>query len=120
MQRIAIDAGKIFCNARIKSHSDYASVVRTGSSEVHLKKTKNSLHRKAGQTVRVAGILNQPQQLTYKNPVIFFLVSNAVYTNIFLRITFVKVGLTCLTYILPKTSVDCIYCTYNLMPMNEI
>ena len=41
---INIDTRKLFYNAHIKPHIDYASVVRDGCGEVHLKKP-NSLHR---------------------------------------------------------------------------
>ena len=73
---INIDTKKFFCNAHIKPHIDYASVVWGGCGEVHLKKL-NSLHRRAGililpdpslpleQKMSALGILNLPQQLAY-------------------------------------------------------
>ena len=73
---INIDARKIFYNAHIKSHIDYASVVWNGCDEVHFKKL-NSLHRRAGKLIlpdpslstelkmSTLGILNLPPQLTY-------------------------------------------------------
>ena len=73
---INIDTKKFFCNAHIKPHIDYASVVWGGCGEVHLKK-QNSLYRRAGkltlpdpslsteQKMSALGILNLPQQLAY-------------------------------------------------------
>ena len=73
---INIDTRKLFYNAHIKPHIDYASVVWNGCGEVHLKKL-NSLHRRAGklilpdpslsteQKMSALGILNLPQQLAY-------------------------------------------------------
>ena len=73
---VNIDTRKIFYNAHIKLHIDYASVVYDGCGEVHLKKL-NSLHRRAGklilpdpslsteQKMSALGIFNLPQQLTY-------------------------------------------------------
>ena len=73
---INIDTRKLFYNAHIKPHIDYASVVCDGCGEVHFKKL-NSLHRRAGklilpdpslsteQKMRAFGILNLPQQLAY-------------------------------------------------------
>ena len=43
---VDIDTSKLFFNAHIKPHIDYASVVWTGCSDV-LKKRLNSLHRRA-------------------------------------------------------------------------
>ena len=74
-QIIIIDTRKIFYNAHIKSHIDYASVW-DGCDEVHFKKL-NSLHRRAAklilpdpslsteQKMSALGILNLPQQLAY-------------------------------------------------------
>ena len=72
------DTRKLFYNARIKPHIDYASVVWDGCGEVHLKQL-NSIHRRAGklilpdpslsteQKMNALGILNLPQQLAYNN-----------------------------------------------------
>ena len=47
---VDIDTRKLFFNAHIKPHIDYASVVRDGCSDV-LKKILNSLHRRAVKLV---------------------------------------------------------------------
>ena len=84
---INIDTGKIFYNAHIKPHIDYASVVCDGCGEVHFKKL-NSLHRRAGklilpdpslsteQKMRTLGILNLPQQLAYNKGIFMHKVLN--------------------------------------------
>ena len=71
-----IDTRKIFYNAHIKPHNDYASVVWGGCGEIHFEKL-NSLHRREGkltlpdpslcteQKMSALGILNLPQQLAY-------------------------------------------------------
>ena len=71
-----IDTRKLFNNAHVKPHKDYASVVWDGCGEVHLKQL-NSLHRRAGklilpepslsteQKISAVGTLNLPQQLAY-------------------------------------------------------
>ena len=73
---INIDTKKLFYNAHIKPHIDYASVVWDGCGEVHLK-NPNSLLRRAGklilpdpslsteQKMSAPGILNLPQQFAY-------------------------------------------------------
>ena len=73
---INIDTRKLFYNAHIKPHIDYASVMWDGCGEVHLK-ILNSLHRRAGklilpdpslftkQKTSALGILNLLQQLVY-------------------------------------------------------
>ena len=73
---ISIDTRKLFYNAHIKPHIDYASVMWDGCGEVHLK-ILNSLHRRAGklilpdpslftkQQMSALGILNLLQQLAY-------------------------------------------------------
>jgi len=73
---INIDTRKIFCNAHMKPHIDYASVVWDGCGEVYFKKL-NSLRRREGklilpdpsldkeQKMSTLEILNLPQQLTY-------------------------------------------------------
>ena len=75
---INIDTRKLFYNAHIKPHINYASVVWDDCGEVHLKKL-NSLHRRAGklilpdpslsteQKMSALGILNLRQQLAYNN-----------------------------------------------------
>ena len=75
---VNIDTKKLFYNAHMKPHIDYASVVWDGCGEVHLKQL-NSIHRRAGklilpdpslsteQKMNALGILNLPQQLAYNN-----------------------------------------------------
>ena len=84
---INIDTRKLFYNAHIKPHIDYASVVWDGCGEVHLKKL-NYLHRRAGklilpdpslsteQKMRALGILNLPQQLIYNKGIFIHKVLN--------------------------------------------
>ena len=84
---INIDTRHIFCNAHIKPHTDYASVVWDGCGEVHLNKLK-SLHRRAGklilpdpslsteQKMSALGILNLPQQLSYNKGIFMHKVLN--------------------------------------------
>ena len=95
---INIDSRKLFYNAHIKPHIDYASLVLGGCGEVHFKKKKkkkklNSLHRRAGklilpdpslsteQKMRALGILNLLQQLTYNKGIFVhtFLNNNSPY-----------------------------------------
>ena len=82
-----IDYTKLFYNAHIKLHIDYASVVWDGCGEVHLKKL-NSLHRRAGrlilpdpslsteQKMSAPGISNLPQQLAYNKGIFMHKVLN--------------------------------------------
>ena len=84
---INIDTRKLFYNAHIKPHIDYASVVWDGCGEVQLKKL-NSLHRRAGklilpdpslsteQMMSALGILNLPQQLAYNKGIFMHKVLN--------------------------------------------
>ena len=84
---ISIDSRKLFYNAHIKPHIDYASVVWDGCGEVCLKKM-NSLHQRAGklilpdpslsteQKMRALGILNLLQQLTYNKGIFMHKVLN--------------------------------------------
>ena len=84
---INIDTGKIFYNAHIKPHIDYASVVWNGCDEVHFKQL-NSLHRRASKLIlpdpslstelkmSTLGILNLPQQLAYNKGVVMYTVLN--------------------------------------------
>ena len=85
---IHINTSKLFYNAHIKPHLDYASVVWDGCGEVHLKKQLNSLHRRAvklilpdlflsaEQKMSALGILNLLQQLAYNNGVFMHKVLN--------------------------------------------
>ena len=87
---INIDNRKLFHNAHIKPHIEYASVVWDGCGEVHLKNKikKNSLHRRAGklilpdtslsteQKMSTLGILNLPQQLAYNKGIFMHKVLN--------------------------------------------
>ena len=88
MQHITnIDTGKLFYNAHIKPHIDYASVVWDDCIELNLREL-NSLHPKAGkrilpdpslsaeQKMRALGILNLPQQITYSKGVFMHKVLN--------------------------------------------
>ena len=70
---VDIDARKLFFNAHIKPHIDYASVVWDGCSDV-LKKRLNSLHRRAvklilpnttDQKLNEMRIMSLKQQLEY-------------------------------------------------------
>ena len=82
-----INSRKLFCNAHIKPHIDFASVVWDGCGKVHLKKL-NSLHRRAGKLIlpdpslsteqkkRSLGILNLPQQLAYNKEIFMHKVLN--------------------------------------------
>ena len=84
---VNIDTRKLFYNANIKPHIDYASVVWDGCGEVHLKKLY-SLHRRAGklilpdpslyteQKMRALVILNLPQQLAYYKGIFMHKVPN--------------------------------------------
>ena len=84
---INIDTRKLFYNARIKPHIDYASVVWDGCGEVHLNKL-NSHHRREGklilsdpslsteQKVSALRILNLPQQLAYNKGIFMHKVLN--------------------------------------------
>jgi len=92
---INIDTGKLFYNAHIKPHIDYASVVWEGCGEVYLKKL-NSLHRRAGklilpepslateQEMRALGILNLPQQLAYNKGI--FLIPKLPGTTLYYKL----------------------------------
>ena len=62
-QNINIDTRKIFYNAHIKPHIDYASVVRDGCGEVHFKKL-NSLHRRAGKLILPDPSLSTEQKMS--------------------------------------------------------
>ena len=96
---INIDTRKLFYNAHIKPHIDYASVVWGGCGEVHLKEL-NSLHRRAGklilpdpslsteQTMSATGILNLPQQLAYNKGVFMHKVLNNNSPNYLARLFF--------------------------------
>ena len=89
---ISIDTRKLFYNAHIKPHIDYASVVWDGCGEVHFKKL-NSLHRRAGKLIlsdpslsterqmSALGILNLPQQLTYNKGIFMHKVLNNYSQN---------------------------------------
>ena len=59
---VDIDTRKLFFNAHIKPHIDYASVVRDGCSDV-LKKILNSLHRRAVKLVLPNTTLTSDQKL---------------------------------------------------------
>ena len=59
---IDTDARKIFYNAQIKSHIDYASTIWDGSSHVHLKEL-NSLHRRAAKHILPDKTLTTDQKL---------------------------------------------------------
>ena len=84
-----IDTRKLFYNAHIEPHIDYASLVLDGCGEVSLKKTHlNSVHRRAGklilsdpslsteQKMSALGILNLPQQLAYNKGIFMLKVFN--------------------------------------------
>jgi len=57
-----VDTRKLFSNAHIKPHIDYASVVRDGCSDV-LKKRLNSLHRRAVKLILPDTTLTTDQKL---------------------------------------------------------
>ena len=59
---INIDTRKLFYNAHIKPHIDYASVVWEGCGEVHFKKL-NSLHRMAGKLILPDPSLSTEQKM---------------------------------------------------------
>ena len=59
---VDIDTRKLFFNAHIKPHIDYASVVRDGCSDV-LKKRLNSLHRRAVKLILLDTTLTTDQKL---------------------------------------------------------
>ena len=59
---VSIDTRKLFFNAHIKPHTDYASVVWDGCSDV-LKKRLNSLHRRAVKLVFPDAILTTDHKL---------------------------------------------------------
>ena len=59
---VDIDTRKLFFNAHIKPHIDYASVVWTGCSDV-LKKKLNSLHRRAVKLIFPDTTLTTDQKL---------------------------------------------------------
>ena len=59
---VDIDTRKLFCDAHIKPHIDYASVVWHGCSDV-LKKRLNSLHRRAVKLILPDTILTTDQKL---------------------------------------------------------
>ena len=81
------DTRKLFFNAHIKPHIDYASVVWDGCSDV-LKKRLNSLHRRAVKLILPDAtlttdeklkmrIMNLPKQLEYNNGLFMYrLLSN--------------------------------------------
>ena len=81
------DTLKLFFNAHVKSHIDYASVVWGGCSDA-LKKRLNSLLRRAGklilpdknlttdQKVNKIGILNLHKQLDYNKGVFFLCIGH--------------------------------------------
>ena len=80
---VETDTLKLFFNAHIQSHIDYASVVWGGCSDA-LKKLLNSLLRRSGklilpdknlttdQKLNMIGILNRHKQLHYNNGVFMY------------------------------------------------
>ena len=60
------DARKIFFQAHLLSHINYASTVRSGASEVHLKKL-NSLHRRAAKLILPDQSLSTTEKLKKLN-----------------------------------------------------
>ena len=90
-----IDTRKLFYNAHIEPHIDYASLVLDGCGEVSLKKHLNSIHRRAGklilsdpslsteQKMSALGILNLPQQLAYNKGI--FLIPKLPGTTLYYK-----------------------------------
>ena len=84
---VDIDTRKLFFNAHIKYHIDYASVVWGGCSDV-LKKRLNSLHRRAvklilpditlptDQKLKEMRIMSLQKQLEYKGLFMYRVLSN--------------------------------------------
>ena len=84
---VEIDTRKLFFNALIKHHSDYAAVVWDGCSDV-LKKRLNSLHRRPAkltfpdtilttdQKLKEMRIMSLQKQLEYNNGLLMYSVLN--------------------------------------------
>ena len=84
---VDIDTRKLFCNAHIKPHIDYASVVWDGCSDV-LKKRLNSLHRRSvklilpelylttDQKLKEMRIMSLQKQLEYNKGLFMYRVHN--------------------------------------------
>ena len=112
------DARKIFFQAHLLSHINYASTVWSGASEVHLKKL-NSLHRRAAKLIlpdqslstteklKKLNILPLDKQLKFNRCVTMFKIHTGKappYLSDFLRRTPARYGSN--NYVLPRPRID--------------